>query len=357
MDLSTEFLFGQSVNSQSNALYSQESGNTADMQEQISFANAMTTAQEFISLRFRIRFFYHFLSKTKFNAACRTVQNFTARFVDIALRTDHKNTARTATGKPKFTLLNELTKETRDPIELRNQMLNVLLAGRDTTSAAIGWAICELSRRPDEFETLRNAIISHFGTLSNPTQELTFESLKACKEITYVIYETLRLYPLVPLNGRFALKDTILPVGGGEDGKSPIVVMKGENVGFSAYVMHRRTDVWGEDAMEFRPARWEKRKLGWEYVPFSGGPRVCLGREFSSFSSYCVRILFAIGFLGILGVVRVLADYDRTICDEQHGLCDCEAATAIRQNRGFGYEDTLEEGLVYCLVSWRWSED
>jgi cytochrome P450 len=45
--------------------------------------------------------------------------------------------------------------------------------------------------------------------------------------------------------------------------------------------MHRRKDLWGEDADEFNPARWEGRKTGWEFLPFNGGPRVCLGQQFA----------------------------------------------------------------------------
>ena len=43
--------------------------------------------------------------------------------------------------------------------------------------------------------------------------------------------------------------------------------------------MHRRKDYYGEDADEFKPERWEKLRPGWEYLPFNGGPRICLGRE------------------------------------------------------------------------------
>jgi hypothetical protein len=46
--------------------------------------------------------------------------------------------------------------------------------------------------------------------------------------------------------------------------------------------MHHRKDIYGEDAEEFRPERWETRRPGWEFLPFNGGPRICLGREFSS---------------------------------------------------------------------------
>jgi len=47
--------------------------------------------------------------------------------------------------------------------------------------------------------------------------------------------------------------------------------------------MHRRKDIFGEDAEEFRPERWgENLRPGWAYLPFNGGPRACLGREYST---------------------------------------------------------------------------
>lgn len=51
-------------------------------------------------------------------------------------------------------------------------------------------------------------------------------------------------------------------------------------VSYSTYTIHRRKDLYGEDADEFKPERWEKLRPGWEYLPFNGGPRICLGREF-----------------------------------------------------------------------------
>lgn len=60
--------------------------------------------------------------------------------------------------------------------------------------------------------------------------------------------------------------------------------------------MHRRKDLYGEDAMEFRPERWEGdrlAKIGWGYLPFHGGPRLCLGKDFALMeaSVAIVRIL------------------------------------------------------------------
>jgi cytochrome P450 len=280
MDVSTEFLFGESVNSQSTALYSQDSGNTKDLQEELDFVEAIGYAQEFITWRIRLRALHYLASSKKFKKACKTVKEFADRFVRIALDPDYKQPQVLPGEKPKHILLNELVAETRDPIELRDQVLQILLAGRDTTSALLSWTILLLSRHPAEFQHLREAIISQFGTEKAPTNELTFESLKACKELKNVLFETMRLYPLIPINARQALKDTFLPTGGGPDRKQPIAVRKGEQVGYSAYVMHRRKDIWGQDADDFRPARWEGRKLGWEFIAFSGGPRVCIGRKY-----------------------------------------------------------------------------
>lgn len=95
----------------------------------------------------------------------------------------------------------------------------------------------------------------------------------------------LRLYPPIPINVRFAQSATWLPRGGGSDGRSPVLVRRGMGVGFVAYYMHRRKDLYGEDAMEFRPERWEDSKLadiGWAYLPFHGGPRLCLGSKLST---------------------------------------------------------------------------
>lgn len=92
----------------------------------------------------------------------------------------------------------------------------------------------------------------------------------------------LRLYPSVPVNSREAVRLTTLPVGGGPDGQSPVLVRPGEGVGYCVYAMHRREDIYGHDAHLFRPERWEDNSLkdvGWAYLPFNGGPRLCLGRE------------------------------------------------------------------------------
>ncbi|KAL3485279.1 hypothetical protein BJX62DRAFT_243123 [Aspergillus germanicus] len=69
--------------------------------------------------------------------------------------------------------------------------------------------------------------------------------------------------PIVPLNIRTANKDTILPLGGGANGEAPALVPKGQEVCYSVYSMHRLPKMYGPDADEFKPERWETLKPGW----------------------------------------------------------------------------------------------
>jgi cytochrome P450 len=81
-----------------------------------------------------------------------------------------------------------------------------------------------------------------------------------------------------------AVRDTVLPLGGGRDGQSPVLVTKGTLVCYNVYAMHRRKDFYGPDADEFRPERWEDgnlQQLRWRYLPFNGGPRICLGQRYA----------------------------------------------------------------------------
>ena len=100
---------------------------------------------------------------------------------------------------------------------------------------------------------------------------------------------------------RQSTKTTVLPVGGGSDGSSPILVRRGEAVSYSVFAMHRRKDLYGDDADQFRPDRWEASSgkgldlgnIGWGYLPFNGGPRVCLGRECALFLYLSLLIRFS----------------------------------------------------------------
>lgn len=139
-------------------------------------------------------------------------------------------------------------------------------------------------------------------TVLGDRDDITREDLKRMLYLDLILKETLRLYPSVPVNTRTANKTTILPTGGGPDRKAPVLIRRGQNVAYLVYGMHRRRDIYGDDAEDFRPERWEDPNLplyhnktlsAWGYLPFNGGPRVCLGQDFGLMeASYAiVRIL------------------------------------------------------------------
>lgn len=85
--------------------------------------------------------------------------------------------------------------------------------------------------------------------------------------------------------GREALRDTVLPRGGGPDGSRPIFVPENVHAVTSFYTLHRDPSVFGDDVEAFRPERWVPKEEGgvdpspWEFMPFGGGERSCLGRS------------------------------------------------------------------------------
>jgi len=187
----------------------------------------------------------------------------------------------------RYIFMNELAMATNDPIQIRSELLNILLAGRDTTAGLLSNVFHVLARRPDIWNKLQEEISELGGAAPD------YETLRNMKYLKFVLNEGLRLYPSVPANARFAVRNTTVPVGGGPDGQSPLFVPKGGIVNYFPYAMHRRKDIYGEDADEFKPERWETLRAGWGYLPFNGGPRICVGQQFAlTEASYTiVRVL------------------------------------------------------------------
>lgn len=302
LDTATEFLFGVSVLSQ----IGEEYASAPPANDWSNFGRCFDAAHFTTVSRARLMDLYWLYNPKSFRANCRAVHKCVDHFVDLALRGSHEKLAMDDGGAEKhYTFLQELVKLTQDPLELRGNLLHILMAGRDTTAGLLGWIFYLLARHPSVYEKLRQTILADFGPFSSDTDRITFESLKACHYLQHVISETLRLYSVVPESMRTAVRDTKLPRGGGTDGKSPIYVRRGETVIYNMNIMHRREDLWGEDAHEFKPERWDHRRQGWDYLPFSGGPRICLGQQFA---------LTEAGYV----VVRMLQKFDRLDNLDQH---------------------------------------
>ncbi|KAK0715423.1 cytochrome P450 [Lasiosphaeris hirsuta] len=280
LDIATDLLFGRSVYS-----LRADIDQAADSRE---FAESFNLAQEGLAKRFRIAPFHFMYSPSAFRKACRNVHHFVERyireqgFMKKTIGGDNKaNENESAAQQDSASwFIRQVAQESATETDLRDQLLNVLLAGRDTTACCLSWTFRLLVRHPAVMERLRHEVKTVMGDLTSPTRE----QIRAISFLSSVVKESLRLYPPVPVNNREAVRTTILPTGGGPDGTSPMMVRKGEMVFFSQYVTSRKKNIFGEDADNFRPERWETGELddiGWGYSPFIGGPRQCLGEDFA----------------------------------------------------------------------------
>lgn len=269
LDSATEFLFGDSVD-----VLRSPAGS-----EQQLFGLAFDYAQTELTQRTRLGPFLWLYRNKEFDIACKRVHNFVDKFVARALeyRRAHRAGEKLSneTEKGKYIFANELALATDDPMQIRAELLNILLAGRDTTAGLLSNTFFVLARRPDVWAKLQKEVDQLEGKRPD------YETLRNMKYLKFVLNESLRLYPSVPGNARFANKATTIPVGGGPDGKSPVFIPKGGTVVYSTYSMHRRKDLYGEDAEEYNPDRWENLRVGWGYLPFNGGPRICVGQQFA----------------------------------------------------------------------------
>lgn len=271
IDSATEFLFGKSVNT---LRPDAQGGPDGDV-----FAENFNKAQKSVTLRTRLGLMRYIYSDKEGAEATRICHEYVDQFVDEAVRYREKIDLEKQSGiavHEKYVFLHELAKATKDKRRLRDELLNVLLAGRDTTASLLSnmWFI--VAQRPDIFAKLRREVEE---TLHGELP--TYEQLRNMKYLKYCLNESLRLHPVVPGNSRLAIRDTVLPTGGGPNGNAPLFVPKGVIVVYNPYCMHRRKDFFGEDADEFRPERWEQLRPGWEYLPFNGGPRICLGQQYA----------------------------------------------------------------------------
>jgi len=152
---------------------------------------------------------------------------------------------------------------------LTDVVLNLIIAGRDTTACLLSWTFYELARNPEVLAKLRSELEG-----ADPDD---YESMKHQSYLKAVFYEVQRLWPSVPFDSKICMEDDVLP--GGQR------VRVGEQVGFCPYVMGRDSDLY-ISPMTFDPERWLhdgqfQAPNPYEYPVFQAGPRVCLGMNFA----------------------------------------------------------------------------
>lgn len=159
---------------------------------------------------------------------------------------------------------------------LRDTTLNLMIAGRDTTSSALTWFFWLLSNHPDVEAKILAELRenpSSGGIGSHPSAA----DLKRLVYLHAALSESLRLYPPVPFEHKAAARPDTLPSGP--------AVWPSRRVIVSFYSMGRMESVWGKDCLEFRPERWLtaagrlRHEPSYKFVAFNVGPRTCLGRD------------------------------------------------------------------------------
>ncbi|KAF1974065.1 cytochrome P450, partial [Bimuria novae-zelandiae CBS 107.79] len=162
---------------------------------------------------------------------------------------------------------------------LKDQIISVIVGGRDSVAIIITWALYELVRHPQILSELRSEISGVLG--QKPPGPAQLESMDL---LNSVVLETMRLHTSVGVNIRSALKDTSLPTGGGPAGTSPVGIPAGTTVIMGLDSVHRRTDLYGPDANKYNPHRWDsgRKPDTWAYFPFNRGPRSCLGKNMAT---------------------------------------------------------------------------
>ncbi len=162
------------------------------------------------------------LSRLVPDRALEADADFIKRYVDEYVADVKRNNEKglSAEGR-KYVFLNELIKSGEPDEVIRDQLISIFLAGRDTTTSVLSYLFSQLSRHPEMVAKIQAEI----WDLGEPNP--SWEQLRGMKYLNWTIREALRLNPPVATNAREAVRDTILPVGGGPDGKSPTFVPKG----------------------------------------------------------------------------------------------------------------------------------
>ncbi|GAA97031.1 uncharacterized protein L969DRAFT_54045 [Mixia osmundae IAM 14324] len=176
-----------------------------------------------------------------------------------------------------------------DRTQVRDSILNLILAGRDTTAQALSWCFFRLIQQPHLIEPIRQEIDALLG----PDGKVTYANYKDLKQAYATFYETLRLHPSVPKNAKQVVNDDQVPAGGP-------AVKKGDIVFWNNWMLGRSEELWGADALLFKPSRWFDdqgniiRPNQYVFNAFNAGPRLCLGQNLATYE----------GIAAIVAIVR-----------------------------------------------------
>lgn len=143
---------------------------------------------------------------SSYNAGIKVLEKFIDPFIRSTLALSPDELEKRSKSDKGFTFLHNIALMSRDPKVIRDQIMGVLIAGRDTTASTLSWTLYELSNCPEIWQRLRSAVLEKVG----PTKRPSYEDIKGLTDLTNALCETLRLYPAIPYNVR-ACRTSSLP--------------------------------------------------------------------------------------------------------------------------------------------------
>ncbi|XP_045709356.1 cytochrome P450 4F3-like isoform X3 [Phyllostomus hastatus] len=250
-------------------------------------------------------FLYHLTPDgRRFRRACRLVHDFTDAVIQERRRTlpdqgvDDFLEAKTKTKTLDFIDVLLLSKDEDgkrlSDEDIRAEADTFMFEGHDTTASGLSWVLYNLARHPEYQERCRQEVQQLLG--DREPKEIEWEDLAQLPFLTMCIKESLRLHPSVTAISRCCTQDIMLP-----DGR---VVPKGVICVISIFGTHHNPTVW-PDPEVYNPFRFDpetaQERSPLAFLPFSAGPRNCIGQTFAMAEMKVVLALTLLRF-------RVLPD-------------------------------------------------
>ncbi|XP_002974628.2 11-oxo-beta-amyrin 30-oxidase [Selaginella moellendorffii] len=181
--------------------------------------------------------------------------------------------------------------------EALDNSVTFLLAGHETTAAVLSWSLYLLALNPQWQHRAREEVSQVLGS-SSPSPSplsstvLAWEHLSKLKTIGLILMEAVRLFPPQPLIGRSCVRENHL---------GDIRVPPGLEVIVPVAAIHRSEELWGRDAADFRPDRFENGIKSacshpLAYLPFGSGPRTCVGQSLAMTEAKAVLAMVLLRF-------------------------------------------------------------
>ncbi|KAJ1161111.1 hypothetical protein NDU88_001599 [Pleurodeles waltl] len=268
--------------------------------------------------------FIYYLSASgrRFRRACRIVHQFTDSVVQERRKALSEQGAegflRSKHGKPKdfidILLLSKDEDGTRlSDEEIRDEVDTFMFEGHDTTASGLSWILYNLAQHPEFQEKCREEIRELMS--GKKPEEVYWDDLSQLPFTTMCIKESLRLHPAVTVVSRRCTEDIRLP-----DGR---VIPKGIPCLISIYGTHHNPAVW-PDPEVYNPYRFDpensKDRSPYAFIPFSSGPRNCIGQNFAMAEMKVVLALTLLRFKVMPDDTKMVRRKPELILRAENGL-------------------------------------